>query len=110
MNCEISSVVQRVDLRKNVMQNFLVLILPTGETVQCPVDDEVAERVMKAHIHAQVAPPVIARSEEVPIGDTDVVTSAPAYTPRETVPREEEPSGAGSEEESDYVDDGVPSV
>jgi hypothetical protein len=102
MNCEISSVVQRVDLRKNVMQNFLVLILPTGETVQCPVDDEVAERVMKAHIHAHAAPPVIARLEEVPIGDADVVTSARAY-----IPHEEEPP---AHEESDYADDGVPSV
>jgi len=106
MKCEISSVVQRVDLMKNVMQNFLVLVLPTGETVQCPVDDEVAERVMKAHIHAQAAPPVIARSEEVPIGDTDVVTSAPVYVSRETDTYEPDPP----QTEDAGLDDGVPSV
>ena len=109
MKCEISSVVQRVDLIKNSLQNFLVVVLPTGETIQCPIDDAVAERVMKAHIQAQTSPPSVMQAESVP-SDVDVVTSAPAlYAMQDGVPAAS-PYDTHAGSESDHADDGVPSV
>lgn len=57
MNCTIKGIFQKMDFENNTLQNYLTVLLPTGEAIQCLIEDAVAERVIAAHTKVQERPP-----------------------------------------------------
>ena len=110
MNCTIRGVAQKIDFATNTMQNFLALELPTGETIQCLIDDAVAEKVVAAHTRAQVAPPT--PTVQVEAFAEQYGTPAITRLPVVAHPRDDEPADDPEVTEfgGEDVDDGVPSV
>ena len=111
MNCTIRGIFQKVDFENNTLQNYLTVVLPTGEAIQCLIEDAVAERVIAAHAKAQLQPPAYVASAVL---DDMVSFGAEVVHPNPPVMAYVEPDASASppddEENMESEDDGVLSV
>jgi hypothetical protein len=108
MNCTIKGIVQRMDFEHNTLQNYLTLVLPTGEAIQCLVEDVVAERVIAAQMKTQDKPPTPTVSV---LMDAVAGFDAPVVQPDPVIPWADTPGTPPDDAEVlEGEDDGVPSV
>jgi hypothetical protein len=119
MNCVIRGIFQKMDFENNTLQNYLTVILPTGEAIQCLIEDAVAERVVAAHTKTQEKPPTPVMSAvldgtvfEPSPSLAGFVTSTAHTRPPVTADTEQAdpPALSDDPDNQENEDDGVPSV